>query len=149
MNWCAPGSQVTSRHMIRYSNHVGTLQLIPDTHQNPSWQGSTQLLNEQSSLTDPKVSLPRLQEPASGHYHDRHESSPHFPAPSSDSLYYYTLASHLRLEVTSNLFLPRFPTRLRCPTHLIFLNFVVIEFSSLLFMCRVNSYKANYRHSTV
>jgi hypothetical protein len=26
---------------------------------------------------------------------------------------------------------------------------IIIQFNSLLFMCRVNSYKANYRHSTV
>jgi hypothetical protein len=28
-------------------------------------------------------------------------------------------------------------------------NNISIQFNSLLFMCRVNSYKANYRHSTV
>jgi hypothetical protein len=28
-------------------------------------------------------------------------------------------------------------------------NIIIIQFSSLLFMCRVNSYKANYRNSTV
>jgi hypothetical protein len=26
---------------------------------------------------------------------------------------------------------------------------IIIQFNSLLFMCRVNSHKANYRHSTV
>jgi hypothetical protein len=29
------------------------------------------------------------------------------------------------------------------------IHFNSIQFNDLLFMCRVNSYKANYRHSTV
>jgi hypothetical protein len=32
---------------------------------------------------------------------------------------------------------------------IIIIMIIIIQFNSLLFMCRVNSYKANYRHSTV
>jgi hypothetical protein len=34
-------------------------------------------------------------------------------------------------------------------TIIIIIIIIIIQFNSLLFMCRVNSFKANYRHSTV
>jgi hypothetical protein len=36
----------------------------------------------------------------------------------------------------------------RLKLDIIIIIIIIIQFNSLLFMCRVNSYKANYRHST-